>query len=196
MSSARETAIRLLLLLMIASVVLPAAFFVYAAWVSYRDIHAVADERILRSLDVMQEQALKVFQTVDRTFAEVNEIVRGMSDEDIRVDEPRLRERLAAIVATMPQLHAILLVGRDGRPLVASSLGALPSGINFSDRDYFRAQADDDPGTYVSDARAARLPEIGSEFFDLSHRLESPDATFNGVIRWRYGRNISKISMR
>ena len=99
MSTARESAIRLLQLMMIASLVLPAALYAYACWVGYRDIHAVADERIQRSLDVMQEQSLKVFETVDRTFAEINEIVRGMSDEDIRADEPRLHERLAGIVA-------------------------------------------------------------------------------------------------
>jgi two-component system NtrC family sensor kinase len=69
MSTARESAVRLLKLMMIASLVLPAALFAYAAWVSYRSIRAVADERIERSLDVQQEQALKVFETVDRTFA-------------------------------------------------------------------------------------------------------------------------------
>ncbi|HXX03177.1 MAG TPA: ATP-binding protein [Xanthobacteraceae bacterium] len=182
MNSARETAIRLLLLMMIASVMLPAALFVYASWISYRDIHAVADERIGRSLDVMQEQALKVFQTVDRTFAEVNEIVRGMSDEDIRVDAPRLHERLAGIVATMPQLYGILLLGRDGRPLAASTPAVMPAGANLTDRDYFQAQLDDNPGTYVSDTRDPRLPGIGDDFFDLSHRLESPDGSFSGVI--------------
>ena len=182
MSSARETAIRLLLLMMIASVVLPAALLAYASWASYRDIHAVADERIGHSLDVMQEQALKVFQTIDRTFAEVNEIVRGMSDADIRADEPRLHQRLAGIVATMPQLHAIVLVGRDGRPLAASSLASVPDDVSFADRDYFQAQIDQDPGTYVSDMRAPRLPGIGADFFDLSRRLESPDGRFNGVI--------------
>jgi two-component system NtrC family sensor kinase len=182
MSTARESAIRLLQLMMIASLVLPAALYAYACWVGYRDIHAVADERIQRSLDVMQEQSLKVFETVDRTFAEINEIVRGMSDEDIRADEPRLHERLAGIVAAMPQLYAILLVGRDGRPLAASAHAAVPAGVSFADRDYFRAQLDDDPGTYVGDMRSPQLPGIGSDFFDLSRRLESPDGAFNGVI--------------
>jgi two-component system, NtrC family, sensor kinase len=182
MSSARDTAIRLLQVMMVASVVLPAALFAYASWLSYRDIHAVADERIVRSLDVMQEQALKVFQTVDRTFAEVNEIVRGMSDDDIRIEQPRLHDRLASIVATMPQLHAILLVGRDGQPLVASTLGSVPNGVKFNDRDYFRAQIEADAGTYVSNMRAPRLAGIDGDFFNLSHRLESPDGSFNGVI--------------
>jgi two-component system NtrC family sensor kinase len=182
MSTARESAVRLLQLMMIASVVLPAALFAYASWVSYRDMHAVTDERIGRSLDVMQEHALKVFQTVDRTFAEVNEILRGMSDEDIRVDQPRLHERLARIVETMPQLYGILLVGPDGRPLAASTLAAVPGGVLFNDRDYFQAQLEHDAGTYVSDMRSPRLPGITTDFFDLSRRLESPDGSFNGVI--------------
>jgi two-component system, NtrC family, sensor kinase len=182
MSSARESATRLLQWMMVASVVLPAALFGYACWSGYSDIHSVADERVVRSLDVMQEQALKVLQTVDRTFAEVNEIVRGMSDEDIRVDQPRLHERLASIVATMPQLQGILLIGPDGRPLATSALASVPADQSFSDRDYFQVQRDSDSGTYVSDVRAPRLPGIGTDFFDLSHRLESPDGSFNGVI--------------
>src|ERR1700726_1764160 len=97
MSTARESAARLLKLMMGASLVLPAALYTYACWVSYRDIHAVADERIERSLDVQQEQALKVFETVDRTFAEVDEIVRDMSDDEIRAAQPRLHLRPAQI---------------------------------------------------------------------------------------------------
>jgi len=182
MSSARESAIRLLQWIMIASVVLPAALFAYASWISYREIHDVADERILRSLDVMQEQALKVLQTVDRTFAEVNEIVRGLSDDDIRVEGPRLRERLASIVATMPQLDAILLVGRDGRPLATSVAGAIPPDVNLGDRDYFQIQRERDAGTYVSDMRTPRLASAVGDFFDLSHRRQSSDGSFNGVI--------------
>ena len=183
MSSARESATRLLQSMMVAAVVLPAALFGYACWIGYSDIHSVADERIVRSLDVMQEQALKVLQTVDRTFAEVNEIVRGMSDEDIRVDQPRLHERLASIVATMPQLQAIRysIVAMAGRWRRARWLPSLPTRASaiaiisgFS--------ATNDPGTYVSDVRAPRLPGIGADFFDLSHRLESPDGSFNGVI--------------
>ena len=182
MSTARESAIRLLQLMMVASLVLPAALYAYVSWVTYRDVHAVAGERIVRSLDVMQEQALKVFETIDRTFAEVNEIVRGMSDDDIRAAQTILHARLQRIVTAMPQLHGILLVGRDGRPLVGSRLESVRSDIALGDRDYFAAQVQRDAGTYVSDIRSPRLPGIGSHFFMLSRRLESPDNSFNGVI--------------
>jgi two-component system NtrC family sensor kinase len=182
MRTARKSAVRLLKLMMIASLVLPATLYAYAAWISYRDIHAVADERIDRSLDVEQEQALKVFETVDRTFAEVDEIVRGLSDDQIRAAQPSLHPRLDRIVGVMPQVQAIVLIGRDGRPLVSSALEAVKTGVNFADRDYFMAQASHDVGTYVSEVHTPQLPDVGTAFFDLSHRLASPDGSFNGII--------------
>jgi two-component system NtrC family sensor kinase len=182
MNTARESAVRLLKLMMVASLVLPAALYGYASWISYRDIHAAADERIQRSLDVQQEQALKVFETVDRTFAEVDEVVRGMSDDEIRAAQPRLHPRLQQIADVMPQLQAIVVIGRDGRPLASSALATVKTNVNFADRDYFRAQADRDAGTYVSDVRTPNLASVGADFFDLSRRLDSPSKSFRGVI--------------
>ena len=90
MRSARQSAIRLLQLMMVASVVLPALLFAFAAWLNYRHEHDLADDRIERSLDILHEHTLKVFQTVERAIAEVDEVMRGMADEDIRSDQPRL----------------------------------------------------------------------------------------------------------
>jgi two-component system NtrC family sensor kinase len=182
MNTARESAVRLLKLMMVASLVLPAALYGYASWVSYRDIHAAADERIQRSLDVQQEQALKVFETVDRTFAEVDEVVRGMSDDEIRAAQPRLHPRLQQIADVMPQLQAIVVIGRDGRPLASSALATVKTNVTFADRDYFKAQADRDAGTYVSDVRTPNLASVGTDFFDLSRRLDSSTKSFRGVI--------------
>ena len=182
MMTARESAVRLLKLMMVASLVLPAALYAYASWVSYHDIHAEADERIDRSLDVMQEQALKVFETVDRTFAEVDEVVRGMSEEQMRAAQPALHGRLERIAGVMPQLQAIVLIGRDGRPLASSALESVKTDVSFADRDYFQAQQSHDVGTYVSDVRTPQLAGVGQDFFDLSQRLASPDGSFRGVI--------------
>src|SRR5579864_6462535 len=107
MLTARHAAIRLLKLMMVASVVLPAVLFAFAAWVSYRNFERVSDERIDRSLDILHEHALKVLQTIERTFAETGEIVRGMSDDDIRLSEGQLHARLKRIVGVMPQLQGI-----------------------------------------------------------------------------------------
>src|ERR1700743_396874 len=151
MNTARESAVRLLKLMMVASLVLPAVLYAYASWVSYRDTHAAADERIDRLLDVQQEQALRVFQTIDRTFAEVDEVVRGMSDEQIRAAQSTLHPRLERIAGVMPELQAIVLIDRNGVPMASSALGSVKTDSNFADRDYFRAQVRKDAGTYVSE---------------------------------------------
>jgi two-component system NtrC family sensor kinase len=182
MRTERESAIRLLQWMMIASLVLPAALFGYAAWNDYRDVQVTADERIARSLDVMQEQALRVFQTVDRTFAEVGEVVRGMPDAQIRDAQASLHQRLQRIVEVMPQIQAIVLIGRDGRPLASSALDTVPEDASFAHRDYFTAQAERDIGTYVSDMRTPRLRQVGSDFFIISRRRPAADGSFNGVI--------------
>jgi two-component system NtrC family sensor kinase len=123
MRSARQSAIRLLQLMMVASVVLPVVLFAFAAWLNYRHEYAVADDRIERSLDILHEHTLKVFQTVERAIAEVNEIVRGMSDDDIRRDQLHLHERLKHIVDALPQVRAIFLssIGTAGRSFPVSS---------------------------------------------------------------------------
>src|SRR5262245_65856552 len=106
MRSARQSAIRLLQLMMVASVVLPALLFAFAGWLNYRHEHDLADDRIERSLDILHEHTLKVFQTVERAIAEVDEILRGMADEDIRRDQTRLQQRMKRMVEAMRQVHA------------------------------------------------------------------------------------------
>ena len=182
MNTARESAVRLLKLMMVASLVLPAAVFVYASWVTYHDIQAAADERIERSIDVMQQQALRVFETVDRTFAEVDEVMRGMSNEQIRAAQASLHDRLARIQGVMPQVQAIVIIGHDGHPIASSMMENVKPGADFSGRDYFIAQVGSDAGTYVSDLRAPHLPGNGDDFFVLSHRLSTDEGAFHGVI--------------
>src|SRR5260370_22436394 len=116
MPSTVQSAIRVLELIVVASVVLPAAFFAWASGLNYRHAYAIADERIERSLDILHEHTLKVFQTVERAIAEVDEVVRGMPDEAIRGDQSRLHDRLKRIVDALPQLRAIFLVHRHGQP--------------------------------------------------------------------------------
>src|SRR5271165_3529859 len=175
MNTARESAVRLLKLMMVASLVLTAAVFAYASWVTYHDIQAAADERIERSIDVMQQQALRVFETVDRTFAEVDEVVRDLSNDQIRAAQASLHARLDRIKGVMPQVQAIVIIGRDGHPLASSMMESVKPDADFSSRDYFVAQIKSDAGTYVSDVRAPHLPGNGDDFFVLSHRLSAED---------------------
>ena len=154
--------------MMVASIVLPAVLFGFASWVNYRHTQEVSDERIERSLDILHEHALKVFETVERAIAEVDEILRGLSDQEISAQEERLHQRFRQIVAAMPQLQAIVVVDRNGRRLVASMVYPVSANLDLADRSYFRAHVESDAGTYVSEVLAPRTPALGTYFFNLS----------------------------
>src|SRR5262245_52193817 len=191
MRSPRQSAIRLLQLMMVASVVLPALLFAFAGWLNYRHEHDLADDRIERSLDILHEHTLKVFQTVERAIAEVDEVIRGMADDDIRRDQPRLHERLKRIVEAMPQLRAIFLIDRDGRPLVSSQLTQVPADFNARDRSFYSVHAAGEAGTSISDVVTPRLTGLGAPFFVLSRR---PTARSTAWSRSRCCRAISRNS--
>jgi two-component system NtrC family sensor kinase len=182
MLTARHAAIRLLKLMMVASLVLPAVLFGFAAWLSYRNIERVTDERIDRSLDILHEHGLKVLQTVERTFAEIDEVVRGMSDSDIQRNELALHDRLKRIVTALPQLQGIAIMDRSGQPLATSSSLPVRRGLDFSDRDYFSAQRNGSVGTYISVVHQPRMGSIGPYFFSMSQRRPSTDGQFTGIV--------------
>jgi len=182
MLTARNAAIRLLKFMMVASLVLPALLFAFTAWVSYGNIERVTNERIDRSLDILHEHALKVLQTIERSFAEVDEIVRGMSDDDIRANESLLHERLKRIVEALPQLQGITIIDRDGHPLVSANVLPAPRDLDLSDRDYFKAQQDGAPRTYVSGMQSPRMSGLNDTYFVLSRPRPSDNGAFNGIV--------------
>src|SRR5215469_12246560 len=69
MRSARQSAIRLLQLMMVASVVLPLVLFAFAAWLNYRHEYAVADDRIERSLDILHERVKRIVDALPEVRA-------------------------------------------------------------------------------------------------------------------------------
>ncbi|EJN11891.1 hypothetical protein PMI42_04773, partial [Bradyrhizobium sp. YR681] len=100
MQGAQRNSLRLLQWMMAASLALPIALFAIAATISYTSTHDIADREIERTLDVAHEHALKVFETIDRSLSELNEVVRGLSDDAIRPREPVLHQRLKRLGAS------------------------------------------------------------------------------------------------
>src|SRR4051794_35170288 len=182
MLTAQRDSIRLLYGILVASVALPAALFVYASWLGYHNNQIVADRQIDRTRDVVTEHALKVFETVERSIAEINEVVRDMPDERIAANEENLYRRFERLADSSEQIKSLWIFDRDGRALVNSLTYPAPK-VNFSDRDYFRAHVDRDVGVYIGEVLKPRPPYGGAPFFGISRRRSSPDGGFNGVIQ-------------
>ncbi len=168
--------------MMAASLALPIALFAIAATISYASTRDIADREIERTLDVAHEHALKVFETIDRSLAELNEVVRGLSDDTIRAREPTLHRRLKRLTDSLPQLKSAWIFDADGKALV-NSLASPPPEVSFADRDYFYAHIDQSIGTFIGMALTPRPPYQGARFFGVSRRRESDDGRFTGVIQ-------------
>ncbi len=166
--------------LTVASLVAPALFFAYTAWTDYRRLSQQADERIERALDVIQEHTLKAFQTIERTMAETNEVVRDLSPEQIQADEARLQQRLKRTQDSLSQIEAIWLFDKAGHPLVSSTILPVPRDLDNSERDYFQAQATQDSGTFIGKSITSKIG--GIRFFVVSQRRPAVDGRFDGIV--------------
>jgi two-component system, NtrC family, sensor kinase len=166
--------------LTVASLVVPALFFAYTAWADYRRLSQHADERIERALDVIQEHTLKAFQTIERTVAETNEVLRDLTPEQIQSDEARLQQRLKRTQDSLSQIEAIWLFDKAGHPLVSSTVLPVPRDLDNSERDYFQAQATQDSGTYIGKSIISKIG--GIRFFVVSQRRPTPDGSFDGIV--------------
>ena len=138
MQTAQRNSLRLLQWMMAASLALPLALFAFASTVSWVSVNETADREIERSLDVVQEHALKVFETIDRSLSEITEIIRGIPDAGLVSREETLHLRLKQLADSLPQVKSAWVFDARGHALVNSLVVPAPD-IDFSDRDYFKA---------------------------------------------------------
>ena len=98
-TEARVTTLWLLRAIAAASLLVPLGLFAFASWISFHDTQALADERISRSLDVMEEEALKAFQSVNVAIDGIQRLLGARTAREITANEPRLHADLVAIKA-------------------------------------------------------------------------------------------------
>jgi two-component system, NtrC family, sensor kinase len=179
----QRNSLRLLQWMMAASVALPVALFAFASAVSYVSTRDTADREIERTLDVAHEHALKVFETIDRSLSEINEIIRDIPDAGIRSREEALHLRLKQLVDSLPQMKSAWVFDAQGHALVNSLMFPAPDDIDFSDRDYFKAHITQDIGTFIGETLTPRTPYQGAAFFGVSRGRQTDNGSFAGVIQ-------------
>jgi two-component system NtrC family sensor kinase len=113
-----SVSIRLLHVLAASAILLPALLFAYASLLSYRQAQTFAEERIERSLDVMQEQALKTFQSMNLAIDSIAGLLANLTSTQIQADAARSHERLKQIHSALPEVQSIWVFGPTGHPLI------------------------------------------------------------------------------
>src|SRR5580704_17886898 len=175
-NSARGSGLRPVRVAVAASVVLPAALFAWAGFANYQKIAALADERIVRSLEVEQEHATKSFQ--------IGELIMEDAMEDVLAQPVEGRERyfhdlFQKRIRAVSEIQSIWLFNKDGYPLAVSSAFPAPYARNFAKEDYFSAHVEKDTGIYFGQIHNS--VSGGPPYFTMSRRV-TRNGVFDGVI--------------
>lgn len=172
--------------LLAAAIALPLAILGVGGWLSWNAVWSNAAAELRHAADAGAEYGMRVLAGYSLAADRLNDLVRGMSDAEIRAHERELHEALRALVSDLPQAEAGSVVDRQGSLLVSTDLFPVPRQPTVPDRDYFTSlERDPRRGVYVSPIHRSRL--IGKLFFAIS-RLRTgsgngpPPGAFDGIV--------------
>jgi len=174
-------AIRLLKILLVASVIVPIAVFAAASWYAWLDIRSQAIEQASRTAQILREHALKVFETHELALDEIADRIRGLSWEAIEASKD-LHEAFVRTTDRHDQVTSAFVVSPKG--FVANTSSRKPVAgapeVNVTDRSYFKAALEGRTGTYIGEPVVGRV--TGVPVLHVARRLEAPDGGFGGIV--------------
>jgi signal transduction histidine kinase/CheY-like chemotaxis protein len=162
----------------VMALVLPIVLFVAIA-MHTRDL-AIGESRrrVERLARTAHEHALKVLETDEVLVGRVEDLVAGLSDEQIRQRAASLHVALNRMTAGLPQVHAIRIVDAAGRRMVSSRepqpLVESPVPLRV------RLDRDAPEAVFVEPPR--RGTRTGQVFFEVTRRREVPGGGPAGLL--------------
>jgi signal transduction histidine kinase/ActR/RegA family two-component response regulator len=159
-SAAAGNAERALRALLAASIILPILIFAGIATIAYQQHFRDGRTRLEATLGVIYEHALKVFETFELAARYTDELFDDVSDEQIIASEAEYHARLKTLTDNLPQLRDILVIDRNGRPLVSGTIFPMPHQTDLSGRDFFaRHRQDPASGVLISGVIQSRVAD-------------------------------------
>ncbi len=167
--------------LIVASIFLPAMLFAFAAWMSYGETLNAAEARVDRTVRILQEHALKVFETNRLVIQQVNTRLRFM-DWTRESDREDLHRLLESLQRDLDQVSTVTVMDAQGKMLASGRSYPANPDLGFTDRDFFqtlKASSTDLP--FVSMTYTGR--QSHQAIFNLADRITpGPNGTFAGII--------------
>jgi two-component system NtrC family sensor kinase len=174
-------------LLWAAAVLLPALLFAAGAVWSWRQVTAEAEARLSRTVQMLQEHALRAFETQETVLAAIDVASVGMTWEQI-ASSATLHNLLRSFERDAAALSGIGMVRPDGMMVaVATQYPFTP--VDVSDREYVRHHAAPRPGPLVVSPRTGSV--VGEvvvsrprnlPVFAMSRKRRDAAGGYDGVI--------------
>ncbi|MEO8715124.1 MAG: ATP-binding protein [Acetobacteraceae bacterium] len=178
LARSRIDLIRMLQVLLVASILLPVLVFLGGSYLEYRATAHAARDTLIGDLAISAEQVGNILDTSVLIAEHVADLVRGASDAAVRADEAGLHSRLLAMEAEFPQIANIAIIGPEGDVLATAHAFPLEP-MNIADRSYFQEIRAGSPRSIVS-VQAGRLVGVG--VFALAIRRPDAAGRFDGLV--------------
>jgi PAS domain S-box-containing protein len=170
---------------LVAAVLFPLAIVGVSGALEWRDAWEAASRDLMRTSDATAEYAERIIGSHRLAAELVNQMLAGLSDEEIRAREPEYHERLRQLLPSVPMAHTIALADRDAVLLLTANAQPAPR-VSLADREWVRElRRPGAPAMHVSSVNNGRIDD--NLFFSVSiprHGTGNGLAAdaFNGVV--------------
>ncbi|MGE5539112.1 MAG: HWE histidine kinase domain-containing protein [Gemmatimonas sp.] len=163
--------------LLYSALIVPWLFAAAVSWEWHREAMMVATANAEKTAGIVREHLLRVVEAQEATIEIVDNLISGLSWDEIRASEALHRE-LQSLDGRAPHIGGIYLIGPDGRFANASDVFPMPA-TDVGERGYFRDARNSD-GLHIG--RLIEGRRTGNLHYTLSRRRSSQDGSFEGVI--------------
>ncbi len=134
--------------LLAGAVMLPLLMAGAGSWLAWRGTWETARSELSHAADSAAEYMHRVLDGHRAAADRVNDLLRGLSDAEIRAQEAALHARLRAIVPELPQVSTASVSYPEGMLLLSASMAPVPR-ISIADREFHLLLAGPNPPATV-----------------------------------------------
>jgi len=180
---ASSGAIWILRVLLVGTIVVPIVLGLIAGILSYRAAYEQAAAALTDAVAIAEENTTKILDTHVLVAARIEDLIAGITDEQIRADEEALHQRVAHQIDELPQVAAAWVIDAAGQQLISGKVYPVNRELDHSGREDFRALKNPGQQTFIWALRARNLANGEYQpYFTLSRRLQWPDGSFRGIV--------------
>src|SRR5689334_7714702 len=141
-----------------AAAVIPVLLFGIFALFEWRAVWLETEQELARSADATAEYSLRVLEGHRLAAERVNDLLAGLSDDEIRARELELYQRLRDLLPSLPLVQTVAVSDRDGVMLVTANVFPVPRDQSFRDREWVRDLGQPDTrAPHISKVNIGRL---------------------------------------
>ncbi|HYH21095.1 MAG TPA: HWE histidine kinase domain-containing protein [Azospirillum sp.] len=168
---------RPLVLLLVASLVLPALVAGAIIWWTYEAAVSRAQSDARHTATVLREHALRVLEMQETAIAWIDARISGM-DWDVIAASDDVHRLLKGIAAQSPHIDGLWLVRPDGLTVNSADYFPMPTSV-VTEREYYQVLKGQDV-THLGRMIQGRIK--GNLNFNISRRRSSPTGVFDGIV--------------